>query len=471
MTDDLFKLGIKCFAADTGRVDIRNFIPVFHSWIQEQKIPGHLLIDVHDYSHVQNGPGILLVAHEGNFSTDQDEGRLGLEYYRKQPISGDGLKMVFEIVTGAARLLEADARLNGVKFISDEFLVFSNDRLHAPNSPDTRKRFESAIKHSFPDSTVTLAPRSADPRERRAFVVTPVESVAVTLLTAHRQHPRRCEDFKFVYPVLSRRSHGISIGINTNPDKVCNFDCIYCQVDRTTESPIRKFDLAGSEEELRAMIDIVQSGDIAKCAPFDSVPADLLHLHDIALSGDAEPTTLPSFSATIAMIANVKPKGTKIVLITDAAGLDRPDVKRGLETMDANDGEVWAKLDAGTEQYFKEVNRTSVPFAKILKNIQDCAATRPVVIQTLFMNIRGVGLSGDEIAGYCDRLREIHGANPPHNGIKLVQIYTIARKPMTVVNGVPAWQFVTALSNAELDSITARVRQETGLDVEAFYGN
>ena len=65
-------------------------------------------------------------------------------------------------------------------------------------------------------------------------------SVGVEILNAHRQHPRRFEDFKFVYPVLSRRAHGISIGINTNPDKVCNFDCIYCQVDRTTEPPVKE---------------------------------------------------------------------------------------------------------------------------------------------------------------------------------------------------------------------------------------
>ena len=92
------------------------------------------------------------------------------------------------------------------------------------------------------------------------------------ILPAHRQHPRRFEDFKFVYPVLSRRSHGISIGINTNPDKVCNFDCIYCQVDRTTEPPVKEFDLAVAEEELRAMLEMVRSGELAQHPPFDSVP-------------------------------------------------------------------------------------------------------------------------------------------------------------------------------------------------------
>ena len=117
------------------------------------------------------------------------------------------------------------------------------------------------------------------------------------ILSAHRQHPRRFEDFKFVYPVLSRRSQGISIGINTNPDKVCNFDCIYCQVDRTAPATVAKFDLAKAEGELRTMIDMVQSGEIAQHPPFDSVPKDKLRLNDIALSGDAEPTA-PSNSSS-----------------------------------------------------------------------------------------------------------------------------------------------------------------------------
>jgi wyosine [tRNA(Phe)-imidazoG37] synthetase (radical SAM superfamily) len=289
----------------------------------------------------------------------------------------------------------------------------------------------------------------------------------VDILPAHKSHPRVWEDFKYVYPVLSRRSHGISIGINTNPDKVCNFDCIYCQVDRTAPSAVRDFNLAVAEEELRAMLEIAQSGELARHPPFDSVPPDKLGLNDIALSGDAEPTTLPNFAATIEMIARVKPSGVKIVLITDAGGLDRTDVKRGLEIMDANNGEVWAKLDAGTEDYFRLINRTKIPFTRILKNITDCAKTRPLVIQSLFMNVRGTGPCAGEIAAYCRRLREIVAAG---GRIRLVQVYTIARKPMTIVDGVPAWQFITPLSNAEVDAIAERVRTEAGVAAESFYG-
>jgi len=281
----------------------------------------------------------------------------------------------------------------------------------------------------------------------------------VNVLPAHRQHSRHWENFHYVYPVLSRRSHGISIGINVNPDKVCNFDCIYCQVDRTGPAPVAEFDLAVAETELRALL----ATDFSKHAPFDSVPKEKLRINDIALSGDAEPTTLPEFSKTIEMIARVKPAGVKIVLITDAGGLDRSDVKRGLSIMDANDGEVWAKLDAGTEEYYRLINRSKIPFARILKNITGCAKERAVVIQSLFLKVHGTGPSAAEIAAYCRRLKEI-------DNIQLVQVYTVARKAMTVVEGVPAWQFLSALTNAEVDAITERVRRETGLNAESFYG-
>ena len=287
------------------------------------------------------------------------------------------------------------------------------------------------------------------------------------ILNAHRQHPRRFEDFQFVYPVLSRRSHGISVGINVNPDKICNFDCMYCQVDRTTESTVKRFDLAAAENELREMLETVRSGEIAQYPPFDSVPREVLRLNDIALSGDAEPTTLPNFSAIIEMVARLKPPAAKIVLITDAGGLDRSDVRRGLKIMGANNGEVWAKLDAGTEEYFKLINRTRIPFVRILKNITLTAKERPIVIQSLFLKMHGAGPAAAEIGAYCGRLRDII-ADGGH--IQLVQVYTVARKAMTVVDGVPAWQFVSALSNAEVDAITGRVREEAGVEAKSFYG-
>ena len=164
---DLYKIGIKMFVTDPQAVRLRDFIPVFHGWIQQQKVTGHLLIDVHDYSHVHDGPGILLVAHEGNFSMDLEGGRLGLFYYRKRPLEGGletNLKSVTQTALQACKLLESEPKLDGLKFDTSEILVIANDRLLAPNDAIARAKLEP-IKAAF-------APQSSAPRERLAFVVT-----------------------------------------------------------------------------------------------------------------------------------------------------------------------------------------------------------------------------------------------------------------------------------------------------------
>jgi hypothetical protein len=170
---DLYKIGVKIFVTNPQAVNIRDFIPVFHGWIQQQKVAGHLLIDVHDYSHVHNGPGILLVAHEGNFSLDQEGGRLGLFYYRKQPLEGTmeaNLKRVLEIALHACQLLEAEPKLDGIKFDTKQILVLANDRLLAPNEPASADMLEPIIAAAL--GQTEFAPQSTDSRERLAFMVT-----------------------------------------------------------------------------------------------------------------------------------------------------------------------------------------------------------------------------------------------------------------------------------------------------------
>lgn len=286
------------------------------------------------------------------------------------------------------------------------------------------------------------------------------------LLPAHRTHPREFEDFKFVYPVLSRRSGGLSIGLNVNPDRHCCFDCIYCQVDRAAPACAR-FDLAVAERELAAMLERVASGALAKHAQFRDVPGELMRLKDVALSGDGEPTMLANFAEIVEMVVRLKPRKAKLLLITNAGGLNRANVKRGLATMDAHSGEVWAKLDAGTENYFKLIDRATIPFARILNNLAECAKARAIVIQSLFMRVYGVGPSPEEIAAYYQRLQEILAVG---GRIKLVQIGTVARQPMAMINRRPAWHSVTALGNAELDAIRDCVRHRTGLATESYYG-
>jgi wyosine [tRNA(Phe)-imidazoG37] synthetase (radical SAM superfamily) len=279
----------------------------------------------------------------------------------------------------------------------------------------------------------------------------------------HTQHQRRFEQNRFVYPVLSRRSEGISIGVNLNPDKVCNFDCIYCQVDRTSQSETQFVETAALLEELGSVLDLCSSGAIFQTEKFKETPPQYRRLNDIAFSGDGEPTTFKNFDEVIADCAELKQSlglgDVKMVLITNASMFHRPHVQRGLEILDNNNGEIWAKLEAGTQAYFKLIDRTPIPFRQILNNITAAAKVRPLVIQALFMRVAGEPPPADELAEFCDRLNEITAAG---GKLKLVQVYTVARKPTE--------SYVTPLSDAEVDEIVELVRRRTGLAAKAYYG-
>jgi wyosine [tRNA(Phe)-imidazoG37] synthetase (radical SAM superfamily) len=278
---------------------------------------------------------------------------------------------------------------------------------------------------------------------------------------AVQDHTRQFSDFTFVYPVISRRSRGLSIGINVNPDKVCNFDCVYCEVDRRIPGKVSTVDLNQMRDELRAMIHFARDGGLAREPKFSEVPWLTREVRDIAFSGDGEPTMIHNFAECVQAVADIRrAEGldqTKIVLITDAAGLDKADVKRGLEIMDANNGEVWAKLDAGTEPYFKLVNRTNIQFERILKNLLETARARPIVIQSLFLKMHGQPMSAEELAAYCERLNEIVRGG---GRIKEVHAYTIARPTPEA--------FATKLEAEELEAIARVIRERTGLTVRTF---
>jgi wyosine [tRNA(Phe)-imidazoG37] synthetase (radical SAM superfamily) len=127
--------------------------------------------------------------------------------------------------------------------------------------------------------------------------------------------------------------------------------------------------------------------------------------------------------------------------------------------LDENQGEVWAKLDAGTRDYYELINRAPFRFETILKNITQAAQARPLVIQSLFMRIAGEPPPRSQWHAFCERLQEITAAG---GKLKLIQIYTIAR--------TPAESYVSPLSDQEVDQIVDLVRRETGLPVAGFYG-
>lgn len=282
---------------------------------------------------------------------------------------------------------------------------------------------------------------------------------------SEQNHPRQFRTNAYVYPVLSRRSKGVSVGINLNPDKVCNFDCIYCQVDRTKTPQEFFVGLPKLVIELQTVLEGLRPGGWMWSEPeFATVPNEKRRVSDIAFSGDGEPTTFRNFAEVIERCVAVKEgaghAGAKVVLITNATGFSRPEVKRGLEIMAAHHGEIWAKLDAGSAEYFALIDNTTFPFQTVLANILDVATRYEIVIQSCFMRVKGSGPSSAEIGEFVARLREIVTRG---GRIRMVQVYTLARNP--------ALSIVSSLSNAEVDAIAERVRGEAGLAAEAYYGD
>ncbi len=278
---------------------------------------------------------------------------------------------------------------------------------------------------------------------------------------AVQDHARHFSDFKFVYPVISRRSQGLSIGVNLNPDKICNFDCIYCEVDRQASGKGAEIDLKQLQDELEDIISFAQEGRLALEPKFDEVPRLAQEVKDIAFSGDGEPTMIGKFAECVEAVVEVKQKAglgaAKIVLITDAAGLDKENVKQGLKIMDAHNGEIWGKLDAGTEDYYKLVNRSHVQFERILSNLKETAKARPIIIQSLLLKMHGQAMSTEELTAYCSRLSDITGAG---GQIKEVHLYTIARPTPEA--------YATKIEVEKLEAISEKVRACTGLKVKAF---
>lgn len=267
-------------------------------------------------------------------------------------------------------------------------------------------------------------------------------------------------DYRFVYAVISQRARGLSIGVNLNPDKLCNFSCLYCEVDRDAPGPERKVNARGMATELEGLLELATQGRLRDFPVFRHTPQELLELKEVALSGNGEPTLCPNFAEIVHEVVHLRSQGRfpffKLVLITNASGLDRPEVRQGLGVFTAQD-EIWAKLDGGTQAYLDRLNRAEVPLARLLENILGVARERPVIIQSLFPLIEGAEPPAAEIEHYVQRLRELKDAGAQ---IDMVQVYSAHRPPHYPACG--------HLPLKSLSRIAQRIRQVAELRAEVF---
>ena len=272
--------------------------------------------------------------------------------------------------------------------------------------------------------------------------------------------PRQFFGNRFVYAVISPRARGLSIGVNMNPDKRCDFDCEYCEVNRLSPSRDPVLDVDVMADELQRTLAMAFSGELQNFSIYRNIPRELLEVRHVALSGDGEPTLCPNFLDAVRTVAYVRALGRfpffKLVLLTNASGLDLREVEDGLKLFTPSD-EIWAKLDAGTQEYMDRVNHPSCRLEKILENILYVARQRPVIIQSLFPLLDGVEPSAEEIERYIERLRDLKNAGAQ---ISLVQIYSATRP--TTHSGCGHLPLKT------LTHIARRVREASGLCAEVF---
>lgn len=168
---DFQHINVKIFATPDSKVDWPALIPVFHRWIREQSLPG-LLLDVADYSHVPAGPGMMIIGHDAHYAVDNRSNRLGLLYNRRTASEGsttkDRIAEAYDAALKAARKLEQEPELrNQLRFDEVQVEIWVNDRMLAPNTPETFAAFEPEVASFLQarlGSTISLE-RSSDPRD------------------------------------------------------------------------------------------------------------------------------------------------------------------------------------------------------------------------------------------------------------------------------------------------------------------
>jgi wyosine [tRNA(Phe)-imidazoG37] synthetase (radical SAM superfamily) len=270
-------------------------------------------------------------------------------------------------------------------------------------------------------------------------------------------HDRGGAGLDYVYPVLSRRSGGVSVGINLNPNNACNWRCVYCQVPGLVLGAGPEIDLGRLEGELRELLGRVLRGEFLE----PRAASGGRELSDVAFSGNGEPTSSPQFAEAVeragAVLIELGLRGrVPLVLITNGSLVHRPSVQRGLSRMAELGGEVWFKLDSATAEGTARINSSRIDPARVRDHLELAARACPTWIQTLVFDWNGPSLDGTEEARYLERIEELVRSRVPLRGVLL---YGLARTSQQPEAGELA-----ALPREWLEAFAARI-EAAGLPV------
>jgi wyosine [tRNA(Phe)-imidazoG37] synthetase (radical SAM superfamily) len=245
-----------------------------------------------------------------------------------------------------------------------------------------------------------------------------------------RNHDRDVVGMTYVYPVVSRRAGGVSIGINLNPNNACNWHCAYCQVPNLVRGSAPDIDLEQLKDELTSMLEDIVDGSFMQ----ERVPEDCRKLCDVAISGNGEPTSCKNFDEIIRLIIEVMQQfdlgdDVKLRLITNGSYLYKPDVQAGLKLMNGFNGEVWVKVDSATAEGIEHINGVTASPELLFKQVKNAAMLCPTWIQTCMFAWDGSEPSDTEVNAYLAFVQRLKAEALPVKGVLL---YGLARPSMQV---------------------------------------
>lgn len=236
-------------------------------------------------------------------------------------------------------------------------------------------------------------------------------------------HNRDVTGMTYIYPVVSRRAQGVSVGINLNVNNACNWRCIYCQVPNLTRGGPPAIDLAQLKQELNSMMQALLHGDFMQRYVAESDR----RLMDIAFSGNGEPTTCKQFGEVLDIVAEVMQQydliqqDVKVRLITNGSQMDKVEVQAWMKKLAQINGEVWFKIDAGNRAGFARINDIQMTPEAHIKRLKTCAALCPTLVQTCMFALDGIAPSEADIADYLALIKQVS------TEIKGVHLYSVAR--------------------------------------------
>lgn len=268
-------------------------------------------------------------------------------------------------------------------------------------------------------------------------------------------HRRDSAGLRYVYPVVSRRAGGVSVGINLNTNNACNWACVYCQVENLTRGGPPPIDLDVLEEELSGFLADAVHGDFMQ----RQVPPEARRLMDVAFSGNGEPTSAPEFAEAVArvgkVLANFDLLGKLPVrLITNGSLLHRPEVQAGIQQLGEFGGEVWFKVDRVDPAAAAEVNGVPLVAERVFRNLELCAGLAPTWVQTCWFALDGEVPPATARNAYCELLK------PLASRLAGIHLYGLARPSMQ-----PAASRLTRLPAEELSAFADEIHKKTGIRV------